>query len=344
MATGLTALGDIGYNTGIHVSANMIKNGLPYVCFEPFGQAEKMPKNKGATIRWIGWDPLDPTPTPLAEGVTPLAQKMSKRSVSADLVQLGSVVEITDVIEDTHEDPVLKIACRELGVQYVEMVERFRFGELKAGTNVHRAGDVASRDLITEKVSVDLMRRVRRTMRRNRAKPVTEIVDSTPNFNTVNIHRCYPVLAHPDLETDIEALPGFKHVEDYGKASPWPNEIGAWSIFRFLLTDILEPWADAGGAVDGSQMSTTGTNCDVYPMFICAENAYGIVSLAGHLAKNSNGKMEPVLPAIPFVHNPSKSTKSDMLGQKGGAGFKTWAAAKILQDLWFVRAEVAVSK
>lgn len=73
---------------------------------------------------------------------------MTATDVSASVVQYGDFIEISDVVQDTHEDPVLKEGMAVCGEQAANMLELVRFGILKAGTNVYRAGGAASRDAI----------------------------------------------------------------------------------------------------------------------------------------------------------------------------------------------------
>lgn len=48
-----------------------------------------------------------------------------------------SVVEITDIVADTHEDPIIKEGTVILGEQAARTVETIRWNVVKAGTNVN---------------------------------------------------------------------------------------------------------------------------------------------------------------------------------------------------------------
>ena len=98
---------------------------------------------------------------------------------------------------------------------------------------------------------------------------------------------------------------------------------------RYLTSTIFAPFPDAGG-LKGLMRSTTGTSADVYPIFYIARDAYGIVPLKG---KDS---------LTPMVVNP-KPAAGDPLAQRGTVGWKAWQSAVILQDAFFVRAEVAAT-
>jgi N4-gp56 family major capsid protein len=62
-------------------------------------------------------------------------------------------VEITDIIVDTHEDPVLQEATAVSSEQAAKTVETLRYNVLKACTNVFYANSVASRDLVGTAIS-----------------------------------------------------------------------------------------------------------------------------------------------------------------------------------------------
>ena len=87
--------------------------------------------------------------TPLVEGVTPSATQFSYEDVSATLLQYGQIVEITDVIEDTHEDPVLNDATVQAGENIGRTMEALDWGILRAGTNVFYANGTQRTDVNT---------------------------------------------------------------------------------------------------------------------------------------------------------------------------------------------------
>jgi N4-gp56 family major capsid protein len=76
--------------------------------------------------------------------------------------------------------------------------------------------------------------------------------------------------------------------------------------------------------------STTGTSADVYPVLFVARDSYGVVSLKGKEAVQM------------MVLNPNMPRGGDQLGQRGSVGWKALHTAVILNQLWMVRAEVAV--
>lgn len=323
-----TAYGDISPRTAAYAAKELLTRGQPYLVLEKFGQAKPLPANNSKVIKFRRYNALPNTPKNLTEGVTPTSTQLTHTDVTATLSQMGEVVEISDVILDTHEDQVLNETVALLGEQAAQMVEKMRFGVIKAGTNVLYANG-AARNAVNTAITVDIQRRAVRALKRQNARQITSIIRSTPSFGTENVAPGFVGLVHPDLERDIRALPGFTPSEKYGTITPWENELGKVDDVRYVTSTIFEPWADAGG-VKGTMLSTTGTNADVYPVLYVAKDAYGIVALKGAYA------------VTPMVVNP-KPSDSDPLAQRGKAGFKTMQTAVILNDLWMIRAEVSAT-
>lgn len=323
-----TAYGDISPRTAAFAAKELLTRGQPYLVLEKFGQAKALPANNSKVMKFRRYNALPNTPKVLTEGVTPTSTQLTYTDVTATLSQMGEVVEISDVILDTHEDPVLNETVGLLGEQAAQMVEKMRFGVVKAGTNV-MYGNGAARNAVNTAITIDVQRRAVRALKRQNARQITSIVRSTPSFNTENVAPGYVGLVHPDLERDIRALPGFTPAEKYGTITPWENELGKIDDVRYVTSTIFEPWADAGGA-KGTMLSTGGVSADVYPVLYVGKDAYGIIALKGAYA------------VTPLVVNP-KPSDSDPLAQRGKAGFKTMQTAVILNDLWMIRCEVAAT-
>ncbi len=323
-----TSYGDISPRTAAYAEKELLKRGLPYLVLEKFGQAKALPEQSTKVIKFRRYNALPNTPTALTEGVTPTGQTLAVTDVTATLVQYGDKVTITDVILDTHEDPTLNESVALLGEQAAQMIEKMRFGVLKAGTNVLYANG-AARNAVNTAISITLQRRAVRALKRQNARFITSIVRSTPSYGTENVAPGFVALIHPDLEADVRGLTGFVPAEKYGTMTPWENELGKCEDVRYVSSTIFEPWADAGGA-KGAMLSTTGTNADVYPVLYVARDAYGIVALKGMFA------------LTPMVVNP-KPSDSDPLAQRGHVAWKAMQTCTILNDSWMVRSEVAAT-
>ncbi len=323
-----TNYGDISPRTAAFTAVEMLKRGLPYLILEKFGQAKIVPENSTKVVTFRRYNSLDATPTPLTEGVTPSAKQLTATDVNATLAQYGDRVTISDVVADTHEDPVLQEAAEILGEQAAEMIETARYNMLKAGVNVYYSNGTSRTDVNTP-LTLSMQRKITRALKRQNARKVTRVVRSSPDYGTQAVAPAYVAVCHPDLENDIRNMSGFTPVEQYGQITPYEAEIGKVEDVRYLSTTIVEPWADAGGA-KGAMLTTTGTNADVYPVLFFGRDAFGIVALKG------------VGAVAPLVVNP-KPSDSDPLAQRGHVGWKAMQTAVILNDAWMVRAEVAAT-
>lgn len=345
----MTVYGDISPRTAAFVVKDLLKRGFPYLIFEKFGQSKPLPKNNSKSIKFRryfldfggapdAFDPnnyfthsnFDPAQKQLSEGVTPSATAIKKQDITATLTQYGDRTEVTDVIMDTHEDPILQECTEILGEQAAIILEKARFNVLKAGTNVVYSNG-AARDEVNTVFAKSVHNVVVRTLKRQLAKHITKAVKSTPAYGTEAIAPAFIGICHPDLEYDISKVAGFTPAEKYGTFSPWEGEFGKVGEVRYLSSTICEPWSGVGacGATGGTNVIENGSNeAHVYPIIYLARDAFGMVPLKG---KSS---------VTPMVVNP-KPSDSDPLAQRGHASWKAMQTTIILNDFWMVRAEVA---
>lgn len=321
--------GDIGHRTAGIIAAELLKRASQALVIQQFGQAKPIPKNSTMTIKFRRYNSLAVATTPIAEGVTPGATAVTSDDYTATLSQYGAWVGITDVVADTHEDPIIAEYKDILAQQAAETVETVLFNVLKAGTNVYYANGTLRTDVNTP-LTINLQRKVTRGFKRQNAKTITTKVSSTANFNTESVKPSFIAICHPDLETTVRGLAGFKDVVDYGSMTPYPTEIGSVEDVRYLTSTIIASWANGGGAYGGTYISTGASLCDVYPILYISANWFGVTPLKGASA------------LVPFVKNPGESREGDQLGQRGWIGWKTYFTGVILNQLWGARAEVAV--
>lgn len=327
------AANNISYLRNAYIVTKMLERALPYLVFEKFGQAYVLPSNSTKTAKFRRFESLDATPTRLTEGVTPNAQNMQTTEIEATVEQYGNLIIMTDVLLDTIDSPVWEQATQLIGEQAAETVENIRIGVLLAGTNVEYANG-AARNAVNTPLSLDLQRRITRKLMNQRAKKLTSFVSSSPKFYNDSVWPCYVAVCHPDVDADIRSVPGFIDVKDYGSSSQWENEIGAIEGVRYIYTDMLPSWADAGAtltnAAGDTMLSTGGANADVYPILYLAKDAYGLIPLKG-----ADALTPMVVPATPSA--------SDPLAQRAYISWKTMQTCVILNQAWMVRAEVAVT-
>ncbi len=191
------------------------------------------------------------------------------------------------------------------------------------------ANDVADRASVVAVISRADQRKIVRALERQEAQHITQIVKSTPSFNTESILPAYVGVTHTDLTSDIRTLTGFTSVADYGSIGKWETEIGSCEDVRYLKSTIFVPYDDAGSATTTGKITTASVGCDVYPVMYFGRDAYGIVALKGKYA------------ITPMVLNPNSPRGGDPLGQRGTIGWKTMQGTVILNDAFMAVYEAA---
>ena len=327
----ITSYGDISQRTAAYAAAEMLSHAEPILILSKFGQSKPLPKNKADTVKFRRPVPFANITVALSEGVTPSSQQMAYEDVTVQIKQWGAWTEITDVIADLAEDPVLADASMLCGEQAAETIEYQTWGAIRAGTNVFFANG-STRGAVNSVYSLAKQRAVTRSLKGNRAKKITSMVGGSPNYSTEPVAAAFIAFAHTDLEADIRDLPKFTPTELYGSMSQLPYEIGKVEDVRYCLSPVLDSFASAGGtASTNGTISTDGTSSDVYPIVIVGKEAYGLIPLKGAGA------------ITPMVLNPNTPRGGDALGQRGSVGWKAYYVAKVLNEGWMARVEVAAS-
>lgn len=330
----MNTYGDITPRTAAYAAKTMLDRAKPALCMGRFGQQQPIPRNKTNVIKFRRYNAFAPTTVPLVEGVTPAPDAISSTDVTATLSQYGRRTTITDVIADTHEDPVLTEYSEVMGEVAGQTQELVIFNAIKAGTNVIYPGAITSRATVNATVSASMLQKAIRQLKRQNTVNITKMLAGTDKVGTVPIRPGFVGFVHPDMQQDLEAVSGYKSVVEYGTYQPLgDNEIGSYKEIRFLTSTLYAPFLLAGAS--GSTLLTNGGNgtgnADVYPIIIVGSNAYATVSLAGADA------------VTPIVLNP-KPSDSDPMAQRGHVAFKMYSTACILNDAWMVRLEAGVTQ
>lgn len=333
MTTGTTTYGDISQRTAAWAAVDQLSHAEPVMVLQKFGDSKEVPMNKANTVKWRRQVPLGAATTPLQEGVTPPAQKMQYEDVEATLRQYGNPIEITDVVQDLSEDPVMRDANTQCGEQASRTNEAIIWGVLKGGTSVYYANG-AARNAVNTPISKNKQRSVTRGLKAQKARPITSIVSSGPHFKTSAVQASYVGVGHTNCEADIRNLAGFTPAEEYGtKTMLCEQEIGACEGVRYVLSPDLDSIPDAGGAYAGSgtdMLTTSGTSADIYPIIYIGKESYGSVPLKGKRA------------ITPMVVN-AKPSASDPMAQRGYVSWKAYLTAVRLNESWMARMECAVT-
>ena len=330
----INSYGDISPRTALYAAKKFLTVAQPLMVTQRFAQVDTQSRNSSDTRKWRRYESFVPNTAPLSEGVTRAGHAIEYTDVTAVLRQYGDRVNITDKIQDTHEDSLLSVCMERSGEQAAQSIELITIDVLKAGTNVIFGGNVASRADVDSAISRADLRLAVRTLDRNLARPITQIINPSPNYSTSGVEAAFYAMGHTDLEPDIRNIAGFKTVVEYGNPKQAvPGEVGAVERVRFILTQNWTPWEKAGASgttyLSGGTIPAAADSADVYPLVIVGRDAYAVVNLQGSQAVKI------------MVLNPGVPRGGDEGGQRGSVYWKTYFAAAILNELWMIRLEVA---
>lgn len=342
------------YNTDpsrnlIRAEMKMLKHAEPIQVIGSFGAQKEQPLNKTDTIVFRRLQPFNSTvsATPAdgysetpditaanfvaSEGTTPTANSISYTDVTTTLEQYTVLFKFSSKASMMYEDDIPGDMAKLTGETLAEVAELVAYGAVKAGTSVIYTNG-SSRSAVNTAISLAKLRSAARALEANRGKKITECIKPGPNFGTSSVESAYIVFMHTDMTSDVRDLPGFTKRVDYGSAIKpvHAREIGACEEFRFVTSPLFTAFADSGGSSSGSGMiSTSDSQCDVYPLIIMAEEAWGHVSLKGH---GKTGISPTIIPANQKNHaNPS--------GMFGYVGADFWYSCVRLNENWMCRIE-----
>lgn len=325
--------GDISPRVGIMAVAKFLAHAQPMLVLERYGSSQDLPKNKSQTMKWRRAIPFDTSLVALTEGVTPAPQALRFEDVSTAISQYGAWVQFSDVIADTHEDPILNKMTELMSEQAAQVKEGLIWNVLRAGTNVLYTGTATSRATVNAPVQEADLRLATRVLKANLAKPITKMISAQPNIATEPVAPGYIAFGHSNMEADLRDLTGFVPREKYASTSGlMDQEIGKFEDIRFILTAHLNPFYAAGPTTTGTGASTdvlgSGGAVDVYALVIIGEDFFATTALKGYESASVTFK------------NPT-ATQDDPLAQRGFCSWKMWYVVTRLNEAWGVRIEAA---
>jgi N4-gp56 family major capsid protein len=244
----------------------------------------------------------------------------------------GALYGYTERQESLGEDDVPAWMEEQLGERLGLVRELVYIGAVQGGTNRFYSGGT-TRATVSQPVNLNLVNRVTRSLANSHAVFMRGVLAPSANYGTSSVQKAYLAFGHTDLQQDIEAIPGYTAVKDYGSMKPAHDmEIGAVGSVRFILSPDMPKVIDAGAAIAGTtNLSTTGTLADVYQLFVMAKDAWGHTAFRG-------------LDAFKYNHIPvSKADKSDPTGERGYVSATFYDAGVVTNHGWMAVCEVTIS-
>lgn len=335
----------------------ILKHAEPVEVLSKVGRQVKLPRNESKTYIARRWLPYGATASNAntqnqffqngtgdrgnafanahltSEGVTPSPDSIVPVDVTVVMQQYACLYGYTDQTFDMYEDDIPAAMKEQTGERVALVNEQINYGTLKASTNQYYGGSGTSRSTVNGAVSLNLLRNIAKNLQANHGKAVNRMLGAGPYFATEAVAEGYCVYIHTDAEPDIRDLPGFVPSEKYASGKPMANEIGKCERFRFITSPDLPSLQDAGAAVGSTNLySTTGSNIDVYPFIVMAQDAFSQVALRGKEALDAT------------LIKPGEKSKSDPLGQRGYYGAIWYKAAMVENDGWMAVGNVGVTR
>lgn len=333
----------------------ILKHAVPLEVLGRTGRQIPFPKNNSNTYIARRWLPYGATPTnantqnqffqnangdrgnamvqanQTSEGVTPPPDSIQPLDITVVMQQYSCLYGFTDVTYELYEDDIPKAMIEQVGERMTLVNEMIIYGALRACTNQYFGGGGTTIATVAGPITLGMVRMIAKNLQANHGRPVNKELAAGPNYATEAVAEGFTVYCHTDLEPDIRDLPNFTPCEQYASGKPMKNEIGKCERFRFITSPDLPSLQNAGAAVGSTGLySTSGSNIDVYPLIVTAQDAWGQVAVRG---LNS---MKPTYIA------PSEKDKSDPLGQRGYAGVSWWKAVMIENQGWMAIGFVGV--
>lgn len=326
----LTTLATVPPGTQAFYDRVLLRRAQPATVFDRYGQKRTLAQRSGNQIKFRRYGQLPPAATPLVEGVTPSGSTLATTDIIATLRQYGDYITLTDMIQMTNQDPVVTEAAEVLGDQAGTTIDQARRDVLVTGTNVAYAGLVASRNLVAAKITGADLERAIRFLKGQNTRFMREGLSASDKVGTGAVRKAFIAVVHPDVEFDLESIPGYRSVTDYGSMDGvMEDEIGAYKNIRFVSTTNAKIFPGAGAA-GTTVLKNNGANYDVYATLIFGADAYAIIPLAGA------GMMTE-------VKQLGSAGTADPLNQRSTVGWKATTTTAILNDFFMIRIETGAS-
>jgi N4-gp56 family major capsid protein len=304
----------------------LLVRALPEQVHDLFGQVRSIKMNSGNQIKFRRYNSLTVATAELTEGVTPTPVAQTKTDITATLAQYGNLVQVTDMVEWTNQDPVITETATLLGENAGQSLDIVYRDVLAAGTSVRLAAGVAARtnvDSIFAATDLDI---IIRALEKNNAKHFTKMVLAENRYGSSPIRAAYWGILHPDTHYDAQnSVTDWIPVHEYSSQQETKaQEIGSYKNIRFVMSTQSKIFADSGAAVGSGFNSTSAVLNDVYATLIFAKNAYGIVPLSGK--------------SLEMISKP-RGSGTDYLDQYSTHGWKSTTTITILDDTFMYRYE-----
>lgn len=323
----------------------LLKRLVPNLLFYKFAQKKPLPKNSGNKVNFRKFNSLKPATTPLTEGVTPNGNNLSVTQIEKKVKQYGDYVTVSDVLSLLGIDPVITETSEVLGEQGGLTIDTVIGNEVAKTTNVFYAGEVASENDITAKMTGSDIKKIVRNLRSANVKPFEDgyyigIISPEQSYDLQNDELWQDVSKYNGgtniVKGEVGKLHGVRFIETtnlpkaYTYVKTSDSSITAGKTYYTLSEGV---YSEVKNPVVGSISTYYEVKDILHCGFIFGKDAYGAIDVEN----SAEGK-----PKI-IVKTAGSAGTDDPLEQRNTIGWKALFTAIILNDLAICCYETKVS-
>lgn len=216
-----------------------------------FGQALRLPKQRGSTYTASRYDRTNLPLAPLAEGVPPAGETIPLAQVSITAQQWGDTITVTDIADFTIEHPLFMTAKDLIAMNAQETLERNTCNALMANTQINYvntrgsrgalvAGDVINSHEVNRMVTA--LKIIGAPQFMGQLEEDAKVTAGKPSMASKNPagRKHYVVVCRPEVEADLR--------ENSTVVLAWANsdvnrlyndEIGEWGGTRWVASNMM---------------------------------------------------------------------------------------------------------
>ena len=227
----------------------LLENCRPNLVFAQFAKDYDIPSGSGKTLEFRRFTALAPAMTPIVEGVTPAATKLTMSTLSKNVAQYGAWTQRTDILDAVAIDKMAVVAIDELSAQAYKTLDTVIRNEVMGGTNVIYQPKIVSgaSTAVTTRAGLDATA----TLTMN---TILDGVRFLLSKDVPQINGEYICIVHPDVAMDLMKTDEWKDIHKY--ASPehiYNGDLGKIGSVRFVQSTNAPVWA--AGSTTGAVKS-----------------------------------------------------------------------------------------
>lgn len=288
----------IDHPVNIYFQKKFLKTLEALRVYGQFGQNAELPQHAGDTYKWRRYAELSAATTPLEEVQDPNPVLPEKTDLSVLMRNYGSWMktsawrDMTGLTQD--KNAMTERITSQARLTLDTLIRNVTAGGASSTTCSNGSGT-------STLLNAQDIKTVVKNLLAENARMITPMISAGSGQGTSPIRASFVVIAHTDLQIDIEDVAGFKHVSTYASArDAYQGEWGSIGNTRWILTTNAY---SSGGYY--------------YCLFI-AEDFFGKVRI--------QGSSRPLI-----YHSPSQT--GSPLEMFGTLGWKIPYACKILYDV-----------